>query len=338
MPFWNTDVRNSPLTPPKLPSYTDRFKSSIDLKFSVGVVEDVIIDERSGGVREIRAALLDRGVSVTITPISKYDFVVPLISEYVLCVQRREGNWYYIDVVNNNLSTVANTKGTNTNVVDQDGNKLLGKNFTNNNLSQAVRYEGDRLIQGRFGNTIRLGSKQSGNDTEWSLDGEDGKPIIVIRNGETTYESLERDDSFIYLTSEQSLPIDTNSYPEYERVDQYIGAQVVIGADRLVFYSKDENIIISSRRDVGIKTNNWNVDFTTFVDLMLDTISALESISTQLATQAQATSTITVTTPPTGGPSSPPVNASQFINVNTTTTRITSQITQIKTSLEKMKQ
>ncbi len=100
-------------------------------------------------------------------------------------MQRRQGNWYYIDVLNNNLSTVANTKGTNSNVVDQDGNKLLGTNFTNNNLSQAVRYEGDRLIQGRFGNTIRLGSKHGNNDTEWSLDGEDGKPIIVIRNGET---------------------------------------------------------------------------------------------------------------------------------------------------------
>jgi len=336
MPFWNTHVTNSPLTPPKLPSYTDRFKSSIDLKFSIGVVEDVIIDENDGRVREIRAALLDRGVSVTITPISKYDFVVPLMSEYVLCVQRREGNWYYIDVINNNLSTVANTKGKNSNVVDQDGNKLLGKNFTNNNLSQAVRYEGDRLIQGRFGNTIRLGSKHGNNDTEWSLDGEDGKPIIVIRNGETTTESLETDDSFIYLTSDQSLPIDTISYPEYERTDQYIGAQVVLGADRLVFYSKDENIIISSKEDVGITTKQWNVDFTTFVDLMLDTISALESISTQLATQAQASSVITVTTAfPTSGP---PVNASQFINVNTTTTQIRSQITQIKTSLEKMKQ
>ena len=338
MPFWNTSLNNSLRTPTVNTNYSDRFKTSIDLKFSFGVVRNVIIDDSSGSVQEIVVYLLDRGKNVKVTPISKYDFTVPLISEYVICIQRREGNWYYLDIVDNNLGRVANSKGLNTNVVDEDGNKLLGTNFTNNNLIQIVKYEGDRIIQGRFGNSIRLGSKHGNNDTEWSLDGEDGKPIIVIRNGETTTESLETDDSFIYLTSDQSLPIDTITYQEYERTDQYIGAQVVLGADRLVFYSKDENIIISSKENVGITTKQWNVDFTTFVDLMLDTISALESISTQLATQAQASSVLTVTTTAGGGTSTPPVNTSQFINVNTTTTQIRSQITQIKTSLEKMKQ
>ena len=309
----------------------------IDLEFSYAVVNQVNIDEDDGSVTSIVAYFPERSEVSEVYPISKHDFIVPLISEAILCVQRRSTGWYYLDTLNNNTNLIANSKFRNQNVVDEDGNKLLGTNFTNNGLPRTKRYEGDYLIQGRFGNTIRLGSKQDGVDNVWSLDGEDGNPVIIIRNGETDVEDMDTDDSFLYLTSDQSLPIDTITYPEYERTDQYIGAQVVIGADRLVFYSKEENIVISSAKDVGIKTNNWNVDFTTFVDLMLDTISALESVSTQLATQAQATSVLTVTSAPTGGPSTPPVNASQFVTVNTQTNQIKSQITQIKTSLENMK-
>lgn len=84
--------------------------------------------------------------------------------------------------------------------------------------------EGDVIIEGRFGNSLRFGStaKQSeeNKDVEspWSSVGINGKPITILRNGQSQldldfnnwfpiYEDIQNDDSSIYLTSGQTIPI-----------------------------------------------------------------------------------------------------------------------------------
>ena len=81
--------------------------------------------------------------------------------------------------------------------------------------------EGDVLIEGRFGNSLRFSStaKISGSDTQspWSSEGSNGKPITILRNGQGTeeafnnwypiYEDIQTDDSSIYLTSGQTIPV-----------------------------------------------------------------------------------------------------------------------------------
>ena len=81
--------------------------------------------------------------------------------------------------------------------------------------------EGDVLIEGRFGNSLRFSStaKVSGSDTQspWSEEGSDGKPITILRNGQGSedafnnwfpiYEDIQADDSSIYLTSGQTIPV-----------------------------------------------------------------------------------------------------------------------------------
>jgi len=98
----------------------------------------------------------------------------------------------------------------------------LGKYFKELlNIKTLVSYEGDYILEGRFGNSIRLGSTNIGvnipdeiNNT-WSTSGRIGDPITIIRNGQSseldskgwvpTIEDLNDDATSIYLTSNQKL-------------------------------------------------------------------------------------------------------------------------------------
>ena len=103
-------------------------------------------------------------------------------------------------------------------VVEPSPGKTLSEKSTIRNLYPV---EGDVLIEGRFGNSLRLSStaKISGSDTQspWSTEGSDGKPITILRNGQGSqdafnnwfpiYEDIQTDDSSIYLTSGQTIPV-----------------------------------------------------------------------------------------------------------------------------------
>ena len=63
-----------------------------------------------------------------------------------------------------------------------------GGNFVENGLIQAVLpFAGDRILEGRFGNSIRLGgtANTSGSITNnWSRSGNEGMPITILKNGQ----------------------------------------------------------------------------------------------------------------------------------------------------------
>jgi len=104
-----------------------------------------------------------------------------------------------------------------------------GKTFQEkSNIRNLFPNEGDVIIEGRFGNSIRFGStaKQSeeNKDVEnpWSTTGQNGSPITIIRNGQSKvdidfnnwfpiYEDVQNDDSSIYMTSGQTIPINLAS-------------------------------------------------------------------------------------------------------------------------------
>ena len=94
----------------------------------------------------------------------------------------------------------------------------LGKYFQESeNIRPLLPYEGDIILEGRFGNSIRFGSTTNNqvNPNRWSVEGEIGSPITIIRNGqigdeqnpsiEPIIEDIDGDDSSIYLTSDQQL-------------------------------------------------------------------------------------------------------------------------------------
>ena len=90
----------------------------------------------------------------------------------------------------------------------------LGNYFNEQlNIKSLLPYEGDNIIEGRFGNSIRFGSTSDINNP-WSSTGSIGDPITIIRNGQDknlttgwipTVEDINNDNSSLYMTSTQQL-------------------------------------------------------------------------------------------------------------------------------------
>jgi hypothetical protein len=100
-------------------------------------------------------------------------------------------------------------------VQDGDTEIPLGAYFDEKlDTKPLLPFEGDYILEGRFGNSIRFGATAPGPNN-WSTVGKTGDPITILRNGqsdeldkkgwEPTTEDVNRDPSSIYLTSTQKL-------------------------------------------------------------------------------------------------------------------------------------
>ena len=100
-------------------------------------------------------------------------------------------------------------------VQDLDSEIELGGYFREQlNVKPLLPFEGDHIIEGRFGNSIRFGATAPGPN-DWSSIGQVGDPITIIRNGQAegldmqgwvhTLEDINLDASSIYLTSNQKI-------------------------------------------------------------------------------------------------------------------------------------
>jgi hypothetical protein len=98
----------------------------------------------------------------------------------------------------------------------------LGKYFEENeDVKNLLAFEGDIIHEGRFGNSIRFTStiKNTQSNNQWSEAGKNGDPITIVRvskpireapNKKLTMEDINIDDSSIYITSTQKIPIEIN--------------------------------------------------------------------------------------------------------------------------------
>ncbi|MDB4232299.1 hypothetical protein N9795_01185 [Candidatus Pelagibacter sp.] len=100
------------------------------------------------------------------------------------------------------------------------GNSFSEKGDIRNLLPE----EGDVMVEGRWGNSIRFSSTtpQKQPNNSWSSQGEIGSPITVIRNGQSkidinpepwvpVYEDINFDGSSIYMCSGQEIPLELAS-------------------------------------------------------------------------------------------------------------------------------
>tara|TARA_A100001201_G_scaffold128923_1_gene114146 strand:+ start:835 stop:1869 length:1035 start_codon:yes stop_codon:yes gene_type:complete len=109
-----------------------------------------------------------------------------------------------------------------------------GEYFKNSSFVRPLRpYEGDVKIEGRFGNSIRLGStinqEKVNHPNPWSNKGAVGNPITIIRNGQFIdteknsfdhiIEDINNDHSSIYLCSRQQI---TNFIPASTHDESYL--------------------------------------------------------------------------------------------------------------------
>jgi hypothetical protein len=201
-------------------------------------------------------------------PINLRNTEIPLVGEHVLIFQgtnqfstvdkfRRQ--WYYFSAYNiqsnvnhNALPGIAETQTSNVNAVGKQN--PLGESFKEKAVSQLQPYEGDTIIQGRFSNSIRLGSTvNAGNYTlqpTWGGD-TDGDPIIIISNAHKdlkdkkfTIESFNDDFSSLYLTSMQQL-IDLKLYRTPSKsspITSFKTSQFIADANRITLGSPEIRI------------------------------------------------------------------------------------------------
>jgi hypothetical protein len=160
-------------------------------------------------------------------------------------------------------------------IEDNSSNIFLGKTFVENaSIYPLLPYEGDVIYEGRWGNSIRLGStvKNAVIPNNWSSVGTNGDPIFILRNGQTTttefpwvpqLENINNDSSSIYLTSTQKIslfPASVNNFSFSKstpptNIGQYEGNQIILNSGRLVFNAKSDSILALANKSIQLSCN-----------------------------------------------------------------------------------
>ena len=238
---------------------------------------------------------------------------LPLVNELVLIFKLTGNNinkagsnevFYYINSINlwntphhnafPNVATLSNSGGNQQSYTQvEEGNPGINSSelkeinlnspvnesqrtfIERDNIHPLLPFPGDNIYQGRFGNSIRLGStniKDLEGVNEWSKEGTSGDPITIIRNGQpkTTNkpgykhitEEINNDLTSLYLSSTQIIPIklaSTNynsfSTPPISTLD-YKEPQVVFNSNRVIINAKKDSILLSAQNSVSLSTNS----------------------------------------------------------------------------------
>ena len=201
---------------------------------------------------------------------------IPLVGEHVLIVQGLSAEntadtiypqWYYLASFSLNSNVNANFLPG---VAPSNVPYSPKTSFNEQEISSLQAYEGDTLLEGRFSNSIRIGSTIKGGtysiQPSWTGN-TSGDPIIILSNGKSykkdsyIVENLRDDKSSVYLTSTQRLPIllgDSNSknplscYLPTET--QFDKSQFIGTADRVILKAKTDIAIIDSPKAIILNT------------------------------------------------------------------------------------
>ena len=176
-------------------------------------------------------------------------------------------------------------------ITDEAKQISLGKTFYEKpNIHPLLPFEGDFIQEGRWGNSIRLGSTVAGSPSptitnNWSSTGMNGDPITIIRNGQGEQteegwipitENINNDSSSIYLTSTQTIPLigSSISYVSYSgsgysppiTPNLFEDNQIILNSGRLMLNSTDDHILLSSARSINLNSQtSVNIDTNIFI-------------------------------------------------------------------------
>jgi hypothetical protein len=229
-----------------------------------------------------------------VTPMDLHNIKLPVIGEIILVCrtinrtrQRRNDlereSWYYISTlniqsgINNNIGLGMSFTQSELNNIDTQ-QYAIGTTFNEKFITSPLQlFEGDYVWQGRFGQSIRFGSTISTMPDDYYykspnwLGDNNGDPIIIISNGqenkpkkEFVVENINQDNSSIYLTSTQKIPIvlgnEENPNPLYGCItpngneSEYVGSQLLGVSDRVILKARTDLAVIDS--PLGIVLNS----------------------------------------------------------------------------------
>ena len=282
--------------------------------YEAAQVEDIVTNEASDlaaetsataniGRAKIRFINTDKGVDSEslpwADPLLPYQTSYPLVGEYVL-VFKMLGTYWYVGPINTKRKITQNaapitgllqSKSTNNILKGRRASALgvltqasinpnrVGKNFKEAKVNPLKAFEGDIIYQGRYGQSIRLGSSQMiqssfgeqnpniimrvGQGPETGRSTEDGGPQAL------TNESLNTDASSIWMVSKQILGLipatfGTNIHLRsvLDRHVAFDGASILMNSDKLIFNAKADSIFLFAKSGIHLNSlgNGFTVD------------------------------------------------------------------------------
>jgi hypothetical protein len=172
---------------------------------------------------------------------------------------------YYLSVINAWNSTQFNGL-----FLDEDKN-LLYESFNENPDFRGLQtFEGDYILEGRFGSSVRFGSTNKSGFLDlspWSTNpGElDNNPITILSNQHNNkvantdlyVEDINKDGSSLYLTSNQVINLSTgnvvfSNITSPLNIRSFKKPQAIINADRTIISSKSDEVFIIGKTGVEL--------------------------------------------------------------------------------------
>jgi hypothetical protein len=169
-----------------------------------------------------------------------------------------------------NLRKVANTGGQTE--PSNAGNSTIGYTI-NERIKFLNPKQGDTILSGRVGNTIRF------SELHLTEDGKTSSPAIFIRNkqnpeldskkiGELVDEDINKDGTSIYITSnkvkvpfKEEIKKDKIAFKEFPNSQDLSGDQLFVNSDRVILSSKAKEFIIFGKGNTGVITDgNYSID------------------------------------------------------------------------------
>lgn len=233
-------------------------------------------------------------------PFDKNNVTYPIIGETIfILVNDREYYWmpYTNTQYPNYREDYKTSEATKEKNLPEAGSDSKGKDYKENkatgtpnvtkpkqdskkskyNVNEKIKFlkpnQGDTILQGRVGNTIRF--------SEFFLteDGKTSSPSIFIRNkqnpeldskpiGTLVDEDINKDGSSLYIVSgkvkipfKETIKKEKIGFKEYPTSKDFSGDQLFINSDRILLSAKASEFIIFGKGNTGVITDgNYSVD------------------------------------------------------------------------------
>jgi len=267
----------------------------MDNKFYFGEIIEVFLNDDSPEYQDyIKCRLLDDDAVVTARPINKQIKYIPLRGEVVMLIyapsayysdNEKHYEFYYLFPINlhenvNHNALFNATTSYHSQYDKHTQSDVLGTDFKEKEINDVQAYEGDTILQGRFGNVIRLSKSNVKNNlnhpSTWVKGSSAYQPIITISNNlkqkdlsknKNITEDINEDGSSIYITYDQKVNIDLASklFDSYETKPKthasFIENQILLNSDRITLNAKTNSVFVNAKKSVSVSSDDSvNID------------------------------------------------------------------------------
>lgn len=228
-------------------------------------------------------------------PFDKNNFTFPIKGETVV-ILKMFNQTFWLPYTNTPYSNYRRDEVTYvaTRPVDTEGNDTSGKSYSDTTktggttstkkkddigykINEKIKFlnpkQGDTILSGRVGNTIRF------SELFLSEDDKTPSPSIFIRNkqnpeldskkiGELIDEDINKDGTSIYITSnkvkvpfKETIKKQKVGFTDYPNSKDFTGDQLFINSDRIVLSAKAKEFIIFGKGNTGVITDGkYSID------------------------------------------------------------------------------